>query len=130
MRHPVLSLLQVFDPLHRSRPEFMQKVSMFSGDCSLPDLGLNEQDKQILLAEVDCVFHCAATVRFDENLRTATMTNVRAVRDLMLIAKKMKLLRVSVAYGSFVFLGCFYILQGICNANSKIVGDILLNIMC
>lgn len=68
---------------------------MFSGDCALPDLGLNEQDKNILLTQVDVIFHCAATVRFDEHLTVATRINVRAVRDLIVMAKQMKQLKVS-----------------------------------
>lgn len=64
------------------------------GDVSLPDLGLNEVDKTILIQEVDCVLHFAATVRFDEKLRTATYINVRGVRDIVRLAKNMKKLRV------------------------------------
>lgn len=68
---------------------------MMSGDCSLPDLGLSEQDKDIFLREVDVVFHCAATVRFDEHIKVASRINVRAVRDLVELAKQMKQLKVS-----------------------------------
>lgn len=68
---------------------------MMSGDCSLPDLGLSEQDRLVLLTEVDVIFHCAATVRFDEHLRVAARINVGAVRDLVEIAKQMKQLKVS-----------------------------------
>lgn len=65
------------------------------GDISLPDLGLSELDKEGLMREVDCVLHFAATVRFDESLKMATYINVRGVRDLILLAKQMKKLRVS-----------------------------------
>lgn len=71
---------------------------MVSGDAALPDLGLSKQDKEKLIAEVDCVMHFAATVRFDEKLRLASYINVRAVRDLMQLARQMKKLRVSTFY--------------------------------
>lgn len=67
---------------------------MLSGDCAMPDLGLNERDKNILLTQVDVIIHCAATVRFDEHLKLAAMINVRAVRDLIAMAKQMKQLKV------------------------------------
>jgi len=65
------------------------------GDVGLPDLGLSEIDKMTLIEEVDCVLHLAATVRFDEKLRSAAYINVRGVRDILKLAKNMKHLRVS-----------------------------------
>lgn len=64
------------------------------GDCNLPYLGLSERDQQIILNEVHCVFHCAAIVRFDEKLRAYAYANVRATRDLLLLGKNMKNLKV------------------------------------
>lgn len=85
----------VFDVLKRKRPNFERKISLVSGDCVLQDLGLDEETKKVLIQEVDCVFHCAATVRFDQHIKTATYINVRAVRDLLAMAKRMKKLKVS-----------------------------------
>lgn len=85
----------IFDGLKRKRPNFQSKVSMVAGDCVLPDLGLDEETKGKLIDEVDVVFHCAATVRFDQHIKTAAYINVRAVRDLVVMAKQMKKLRVS-----------------------------------
>ncbi|CAG9770823.1 unnamed protein product [Ceutorhynchus assimilis] len=82
-----------FDFLKRNDPNFREKVSTVIGDVSLPDLGLNEVDKDLLIQEVDCVMHFAATVRFDEKLRLATYINVRGVRDIISLAKNMKKLR-------------------------------------
>lgn len=71
-------------------------MSLVSGDCTLPDLGLDDDTKNMLYSEINCVFHCAATVRFDEAIKKAAYINVRATRDLLLLARKMKHLRVSV----------------------------------
>lgn len=84
----------IFDVLKRKRVDFQSKVSLVSGDCLLPDLGLDESSKEMLIQEVDCVFHCAATVRFDQSLKFAAYINVRAVRDLLTIARQMKKLKV------------------------------------
>lgn len=72
----------------------LEKVFAIAGDCVEPDLGLSETDKKSLLTEVNCVFHCAATVRFDEKIRTAVNINVRATRDLLAMAREMKQLTV------------------------------------
>lgn len=42
---------------------------MISGDCSLQDLGISESDRKLLAENVSIVYHCAATVRFDETLK-------------------------------------------------------------
>ncbi|KAJ8933768.1 hypothetical protein NQ314_013802 [Rhamnusium bicolor] len=75
------------------------------GDISLPGLGLKEEDKEELIAEVDCVMHFAATVRFDEKLRTATNINVRGVRDVLRLCRQMKKLR-AVLHVSTAFSNC------------------------
>lgn len=82
-------------PLKLKNRNFEEQVRLINGDCVEKDLGLSNEDKQILIEEVNYIIHCAATVRFDQELRTATRINVRAVRDLLVTAKQMKNLRVS-----------------------------------
>ncbi|KAJ8982209.1 hypothetical protein NQ317_013511 [Molorchus minor] len=59
------------------------KVVAMEGDCERPNLGLGEEDRNILIKEVDIVFHVAATVRFDAKLKTAIRINIKATRDLL-----------------------------------------------
>lgn len=96
-----------FEPLYRKQPQVFQKVCLMHADLTLPDLGLSEESQEILKQEVNCIFHFAATVRFDEKLRTAVNINVRSVRDLISLAKKMKNLKsfinVSTAYSNCVY---------------------------
>lgn len=93
-----------FDRLKQSDTTFTNKVSYLIGDCSLPNVGLDPTDLETFKSEVDCVFHCAATVRFDEKLKTAANINVRAVRDLLRLARDMKQLKafvhISTAYSN------------------------------
>lgn len=84
----------IFDVLKRRSTNFERKVSLVSGDCVLPNLGLDEETKKMLMEEVDCIFHCAATVRFDQHIKTAAYINVRATRDLLAMAKQVKHLKV------------------------------------
>merc|ERR1711981_607300 len=74
------------------------------GDIELPGLGLSDEDKATLSSQVEVVLHCAATVRFDENLSAAISMNVGAVASLLDIAHGMHLLKalvhVSTAYAN------------------------------
>lgn len=45
--------------------------------------------------QVNVMFHCAATVKFDEQLRAALATNVRAPLHLLRLARDMRQLQVS-----------------------------------
>ena len=49
---------------------------------------------RILTESVNVVFHCAATVRFDEDLTKSVAMNVEAVFAIIDLAKKMKNLEV------------------------------------
>lgn len=90
----IILKFQIFERLKKEHPKFAQKLTLISGDCQLPDLGLRLEDKETLIEEVNCVFHCAATVRFDEKIQVAAHINVRGTRDMLRIAKKMKNLTV------------------------------------
>ena len=86
--------LQIFDKLKSEQPTCLRKVEIIRGDCLKPNLGISDKERIILQAEVNVVFHVAATVRFDAPLRTAVNINVRSTRDLLDIAKNMCKLKV------------------------------------
>lgn len=50
-------------------PEYKDIIHVVKGDMSEPFLGLSEDDQRLLHETVEVVFHSAATVRFDEELR-------------------------------------------------------------
>lgn len=89
-----MRFFKVFDRL-RAEKKFKHRLVAIAGDCSLPGLGLNEEEKELLISKVHIIFHCAATVRFDENLKTAFRINVSATQDILELAKQMKNLKVS-----------------------------------
>ncbi|KAJ8956341.1 hypothetical protein NQ318_015079 [Aromia moschata] len=92
----------LFQRLQKQTPAWRDKVVPVAGDCSLPDLNLRDQDKKLLTAEVDIIFHVAATVRFDEKLKMATFINVRATRDMLRLARQIPHLK------SFVHVSTLY----------------------
>lgn len=66
------------------------------------DLGLNEADSKLLCEQVSIVFHCAATVKFDEALRVAIQMNVIGTQRLIALSHKMQQLIVRIIQGNFV----------------------------
>ena len=72
----------------------MRKIVPLTGDCEEIGLGLSTTDRKILEETVSVVFHAAATIRFDATLKSAVMLNTRDTRDIMMIARNMKNLKV------------------------------------
>lgn len=50
-------------------PNYKEIVHTLKGDIAEPFLGLSEDDRELLHENVEIVFHSAATVRFEEELR-------------------------------------------------------------
>lgn len=59
------------------------------GDVTLPELGLSATDLKTICDRVSVVFNCAASVRFDEDLKTAVNMNVKGPQRLLKICKQM-----------------------------------------
>lgn len=85
---------KLFDRLRDEQPEFKEKIIPVSSDLTELDMALSEQDKETLIDCTNIIFHCAATVRFNESLRDAVQLNVIATQQLLFLAQKMKKLDV------------------------------------
>ena len=85
----------MFENLIREQPEVMTKIIPVEGDISLPNLGLSVADLELLLNNVSLIFNSAATIRFNEDLRTAVQLNVRGPQQLLHICRQMKHLAVT-----------------------------------
>ncbi|XP_075990817.1 fatty acyl-CoA reductase wat-like isoform X2 [Anticarsia gemmatalis] len=98
----------VFDSLRSKKPKFAERIVPVTGDVADLKLGLSDNDWNLLMQEVNVIFHVAATTRFDECLRVTTLINVRGTREALTLAQACKNLR------SFVHVSSAY-----ANANSK-----------
>ncbi|KAL6433332.1 hypothetical protein ACFW04_006476 [Cataglyphis niger] len=78
----------VYDKLKEEQPNFGTKVLMIEGDVGKLDLGLSPENRKLIL-DTNIIFHGAATVRFNENIRTAVNINVRGTKQMLLLAKEM-----------------------------------------
>ncbi|XP_053621774.1 fatty acyl-CoA reductase wat-like [Plodia interpunctella] len=94
----------LYDKLRKEHPDFLQKIAILEGDVGQIGLGLRDEDRTKVINEVEVIFHGAATVRFDEPLKTAVAINVRGTREMFLLARnciKLKaLVHISTAYSN------------------------------
>jgi len=74
------------------------KVFAIPGEITQLGFALSQQDRQHLMDNVTVVFHAAASVKFDDELREAVRTNLRSAREVVKLAKEMKHLKVRYFY--------------------------------
>ena len=101
------ALLQssVFDTLKKLDASLLDKVEAINGDITEENLGIDDVSRQKLIDDVHIVFHSAATVRFDEELKKSVAMNIEAVASIIELAKEMKRLE-SVIDVSTAFCNC------------------------
>ena len=59
----------LFKNLKETNASSFKKVVAITGDITLPRLGMSDDDIDMVIEKTSVVFHSAATVRFDEELR-------------------------------------------------------------
>jgi fatty acyl-CoA reductase len=67
---------------------------VINADVSLNGLGLNAQDENELINNVDIVFHLAASTKFNNSLKEAININTTGTLRMLQLAEKMKQLQV------------------------------------
>ncbi|KAJ3639231.1 hypothetical protein Zmor_003911 [Zophobas morio] len=104
--------LPLFDVLKSKNPDSLNKIKIVVGDVRELDLGLDLQERQMLIDQVNVVFHGAASVRFDDSLTDAVIMNTRGTREVAKLVLEMKNLDV------FVHISTTY-----CNSDRKVVEE-------
>ncbi|KAL1501434.1 hypothetical protein ABEB36_006753 [Hypothenemus hampei] len=102
----------VFNRLRDKNPDAFEKVKIIPGDVSLPNLGICEDDWNYLIDNIDIVFHSAATVKFNEDLRTALTLNTLGTKMLLELCRKMKKLK-----------SCIYVSTAYSNSDKRVVNE-------
>lgn len=80
----------IFDIIKKENPSAMDKIRLVVGDMIAKNLNLSAEDVSLLTNEVHVVFHCAASVRFDETLKYAVTLNAKGTQELLDLGKRMK----------------------------------------
>jgi thioester reductase-like protein len=103
-------LARLYDEL----PAGAARVSVVRGDLLEPGLGLSDADHSRLVASVDRIVHCAASISFDLPLADAREVNVRGVERVIELAREIaaggslrRFVHVSTAYVSGRHAGAF-----------------------
>lgn len=65
------------------------------GDLAAPGLGISNEDRKKLASSVAVVFHVAATVKFEEPLKTAVDINLGGTASVLELCREMNKLEVS-----------------------------------
>lgn len=74
--------------------ELLNKIKPVCGDISEEKLGLSEEDYLLLCDCVNIVVHCAATLDFETDLKTAVTINLLGTKRIVELCKQMKNLKV------------------------------------
>lgn len=82
--------LRVFDRLHRENPKIFEKLQVIPGDILVENLGISVEDRKLIQAECQIIFHCAACVRFDMFLRDAINMNTVGTKRVLELAEGVK----------------------------------------
>ncbi|KAM0734055.1 putative fatty acyl-CoA reductase [Formica fusca] len=94
----------VFDRIRSEFPGALNKIFPVKGDVGMPELGLQPEDKDMLIQRVNIVFHSAATVRFNEPLKVAVNLNTRGTDRMIDLCRRMtnliSVIHVSTAYSN------------------------------
>ncbi|KAJ8916629.1 hypothetical protein NQ315_000274, partial [Exocentrus adspersus] len=85
----------VFDKLRAQSnyTELAKKLVAVAGDVTLPECGLSPDDRRLLADNVSGVFHMAANVRFDQDLRNAALFNCGGSLNVLELACAFKKLK-------------------------------------
>lgn len=95
----------MYKRLRERDPNFLDRISVVSGDLSKLKIGLSDDDINLLCNEIEIVIHAAADVRFNIPLLDLIPSNVLGTRELLEIATKMSHLQVF-AYVSTAYSHC------------------------
>lgn len=93
---------EVFNRIRSECPKVLAKLTVISGDMGSVGLGISAQDEKMLVENVTLVFHVAATVKFNEDMKDAADLNTLGTVQIMEFCSRIRHLKsvvhVSTAY--------------------------------
>lgn len=95
LNYKYFSKTKIFDKLRddpKSRKIF-SKLHCINGDITKRDLGLSRENLEMLVKNIDVVFHMAANVRFDQALKPALLLNTGGALNVLEFALGLKNLK-------------------------------------
>jgi fatty acyl-CoA reductase len=96
---------KVFDKLREMQPDFSRRITVCEGDVMRNNMGLSDLDMEVLVKNVTVVFHCAATIKFDDPLKISVKMNVGGVQSLLAVCHALQNLK-ALVHVSTAFSNC------------------------
>ncbi|XP_020291379.1 putative fatty acyl-CoA reductase CG8306 [Pseudomyrmex gracilis] len=91
----------VFDRLREeNQTNLFKKLIAIPGDIGEDNLGLSSEDRTTLINNIQVVFHSAATLDFEADLKTTTNINLLGTRRIIELCREIKYLKVLVYVSS------------------------------
>lgn len=97
--------LPIFQRIKEERPHVLKKVTIYQGDVTFESLGLSGENLKYIVDKTNIVFHLAATLKLEGNLKDAIDMNLSGTRRTLNLAKEMKNLEAFV-HVSTAFCNC------------------------
>ena len=66
----------IFDRLKEENPSVLNKIEAITGDITEENLGISDENRNILTDEVNIIFNSAASLNFNEELTKSVQTNL------------------------------------------------------
>ncbi|KAF2896919.1 hypothetical protein ILUMI_09255 [Ignelater luminosus] len=88
--------LPMFHRCRKDCPEVLNKIVPLYGDVITKNFGLTVEDRKLLIDNVSVVFHCAATLKLEAELKDAIEMNTEGTQKVLELAREMKKLDVFV----------------------------------
>jgi fatty acyl-CoA reductase len=92
--------------LETTSADIFQKLVPISGDVGEENLGISDADRQVLIDNVNVVFHSAATLDFEASLKPTVEINLLGTRRVMQLCQQIKNLK-SVVHVSSAYVNSF-----------------------
>lgn len=89
----IIDSLKVFDKLKLEIPNYLDKIKIIGGSLNDPGLGMDENDRNDIISNVELVIHCAADVRFNRSLFELVKVNLCGTAALLRLSTQMEKLR-------------------------------------
>jgi thioester reductase-like protein len=87
---------QLYERLRKQQPDFLKKLTVIDGDLTLTNFGLSSQDRKKLL-DTNIIFHGTSIIRSNQTLRIMTNLNVQSTKQMLLLAREMPDLKVTIS---------------------------------
>lgn len=81
--------------MNKEKPHLLKKIIPVSGDLTYDDLGISPELRKRIIEEVNILYHGAATLKLESNLKDAVELNTWGTYKVIQLAKEMKKLEVS-----------------------------------